>query len=295
MVSIKLLKGFLIFITTFIAVSCGTQHQATQPKPSPSSPDSFDHTSGVPSTNGKMGDPSSITIPKELASDPEKLKSIGESYLAAGNVAAALKYLKAAELRRPKDAQLLYEIAIAYSKRGFREQAKEYIQRALAVQPDYAEAVNALGAFLAEEGKFEEARRAFERALNNPYYETPQLAAYNLGSLFYRMGNYQEAARYYRQAIKLAPTYAAAHLELARTLEAIGNTTEALNEYKQALQYDPKLVQANFGYGKLLYEQKNYTAARYYFEQVIKLAPDTPTAKVALEYLKKIDSPGRKP
>jgi Tfp pilus assembly protein PilF len=206
----------------------------------------------------------------------------------------ALRYLKAAEARRPKDAQLLYEIALAYNARGFRREAKEYLQKALAVQPDYAEASNALGAFLADEGRFEESRRAFEKALNNPYYETPQLAAYNLGTLFYRLGKYQEAAKYYRQAIEFAPNYAAAHLELARTLEALGDTAGALNEYKEALQYDPQLVQANFGYGRLLFQKGDYVAAKYYLEQVIKLAPDSPTAKAAMDYLDKVGFSGRK-
>lgn len=295
-----------VLIVSLVLVSCGAQQQATQPKPSLSSTESPQETltsqpkvarptPPSPQTpTEQIEEPPSASIAKELSGDPEKLKSIGENYLAAGNVAMALRYLKAAEAKRPKDPQLLYEIAIAYSRRGFRDQAKEYFQKALNAQPDYAEASNALGAFLAEEGKFDEARKAFEKALNNPFYETPQLAAYNLGTLFYRMGNYQEAAKYYRQAIELSPNYAAAHLELARTLEALGDAKGAFDEYKEALQYDPQLVQANFGYGRLLYQQGNYTAAKYYLEQVIKLAPDTPTAKAALDYLNKMGIPGRK-
>jgi Tfp pilus assembly protein PilF len=288
--------------------SCETSQQAAQPRTQSSVPSQSTSSSSPPPSPinppqasrpqptqpveppsvEKVEEPPPASIAKELSGDPEKLKSIGENYLAAGNPAMALRYLKAAEARRPKDVQLLYEIAMAYNARGFRQEAKEYLQKALAIQPDYAEASNALGAFLAEEGRFEEARRAFEKALNNPYYETPQLAAYNLGTLFYRMGNYQEAAKYYRQAIGFDPNYASAHLELARTLEALGDNEGAFNEYREALQYNPQLVQANFGYGRLLFQKGDYVAAKYYLEQVIKLAPDSSIAKAARDYLDKM-------
>ncbi|MEJ5301165.1 MAG: tetratricopeptide repeat protein [Thermodesulforhabdaceae bacterium] len=294
----------LLSIIVFALISCTPQHppvqqpdkaqdgathslspQTQRQAPRPPSP--------APAPAERIEGPESATIPQRLSGSPEELKAMGQNYLAAGNIGMALRYLKAAEARRPKDPQLLYEIALAYQRRGFRDQTKEYLQKALAVQPDYAEASNALGAILAEEGRFEEARKAFEKALNNPYYETPQLAAYNLGSLFYRMGKYEEAKKYYQQAIELSPNYAAAHLELARTLEALGDNAKALDEYKEALQYDPDSVMANFGYGRLLYQHGDYVAAKYYLERVTKLAPDTPTAKAALDYLSNMETPGR--
>jgi len=277
-------------------MSCATQQQSVQQPEKPQSEEASSSLSkptlrkpqpppkpSAPTEQIEESAPASIY--QSLSGKPEELKAMGENYLAAGNIGMALRYFKAAEARRPKDPQLLYEIAIAYNRRGFRDQAKAYLEKALAVQPDYAEASNALGALLAEEGKFEEARRAFEKALNNPYYETPQLAAYNLGSLFFRMGNYREAQKYYQQALDLSPNYADAHLGLAKTLEALGDYAKAIDEYKETLQYDPDSVQANFGYGRLLYQRGDYVAAKYYLERVTKLAPDTPMAKAATDYL----------
>ena len=296
------LRKIVLLVLLAGVMSCATQQQSVQ---QPEKPQSDEATSSLSKPAPKKPQPSPkppipteqieesapASIPQSLEGKPEELKAMGENYLAAGNIGMALRYLKAAEARRPKDPQLLYEIAMAYSRRGFQDQAKAYLEKALAVQPDYAEASNALGALLAEEGKFEEARRAFEKALNNPFYETPQLAAYNLGSLFFRMGNYQEAQKYYQQAVELSPNYADAHLGLAKTLEALGDQAKAIDEYKEALQYDPDSVQANFGYGKLLYQRGDYVVARYYLERVTKLAPDTPLAKAALDYLNSIQTP----
>lgn len=223
-----------------------------------------------------------------LSQDSHKLQRVGENYLAAGNYALALKYLKAAEAKGNKTAELYYDLALAYQGRGFSDESINYLRQALSIRPDYPEAHNALGAILAEKGRTDEAIREFMAALENPFYETPQYAAYNLANLYYREGNYKKAEEYYRQAIQFAPNYAKAHLELGRVLEAKGDKKGAYTEYEEAVQYNPQLAEAHFNYGRLCLQFGNYISARYSFEQTIKLAPDSDLARTAENYLRQL-------
>ncbi len=220
--------------------------------------------------------------------NPDKLKTIGENYLAARKYALALRYFHAAEQAGDKKPELFYDIAIAYKGRGFTDKALKYLKKALEINKNYSAAHNALGALLAEQGKLAEAEREFKIALNDPLYETPHYAAYNLANIYYRQGKYKEAKAYYEQTIELAPAYAPAHFELGRTLEALGDLQGAWIHYKEAVQYSPRWAAAQFHYGRLSYRFGKIVAARYSFEQVLKLAPDSDLAKAAIQYLNKM-------
>ncbi len=220
--------------------------------------------------------------------NPTKLQTIGENYLAAGKYALALRYLAAAEKAGGNKAELYYDIALAYQGRGFQDKALEYLKRALKIKSDYPEAHNALGALLAEKGQLTEAEKEFEIALNDPLYETPHFAAYNLANIYYRQGKYNKAKKYYEQAIELAPNYAPAHFELGRVLEALGDLQGAWLHYKEAVQYNPRWAAAQFHYGRLCYRFGKAVSARYSFQEVLKLAPDSDLAKAARQYLKKM-------
>jgi len=222
--------------------------------------------------------------------DTGRLMSIGENYLAAGEYGAALRYLKAAERKGKKSPNLYYDIALAYKGRGFTDRAYEYLLKALDRKKDYPEAHNALGALLAEQGRLSEAEAEFRKALEDPFYQTPHFAAFNLGHLYYRQGKYKEAKKYFQEAIDLAPNYPQAHFELGQTLEMLGDKKKAWLEYKEAVQYAPRWAEAHFHYGRLSYQFGKMVTARYSFEQVIKLAPDTEIAKAASAYLKEIEA-----
>ncbi|SFM85576.1 tetratricopeptide repeat protein [Thermodesulforhabdus norvegica] len=226
--------------------------------------------------------------PETAVHDAAKLQKIGESHLAAGNYAIALKYLTAAEAKGHDTPELYYDLALAYRGRGFTEQALVYLRKAISLRPDYPEAHNALGALLAEKGLIDEAIREFTTALNDPFYETPHYAAYNLGNLYYRQGNYTKAEEYFRQALQLAPNYAQAHLQLGRVLENRGDKKGAFSEYKDAVAYAPQWAEAHFHYGRLCNHFGDHVCARYSFEQVIKLAPESEMATAARNYLKQL-------
>src|SRR6266699_4830822 len=66
-------------------------------------------------------------------------------------------------------------------------------------------------------------------------------------------GNPQEACEQYRAAVRAAPRYARAHLNLGIGLQAVGDAESALRSYEAALALDPEDAFANYNLGNLLY------------------------------------------
>lgn len=218
----------------------------------------------------------------------EQLQSMGEKFLAAGDFIQAIKYLTAAEQKRPKDATLLYYIGVAYSGRKMHTEALAYFQKALAEKPDYPEAYNAMGAVYADRGQLDQAQNAFQKVLNNSLYETPQFARYNLGRVFEKKGDPLSALQQYQEAARLQPTYALAYLRIGLVQESQSNNYEARKAFALAVQYGPDLAEAHMHYAILSFGAGDFDSALYSFARVIRLVPNTPDADEARRYLDKI-------
>jgi Flp pilus assembly protein TadD len=63
----------------------------------------------------------------------------------------------------------------------------------------------------------------------------------NSGKSLLAAGNLDEAIAQFRNAIKLSPTYAPAHYQLALALTKKGKQDEAAEEFKKAAQLDSRL------------------------------------------------------
>jgi O-antigen biosynthesis protein len=66
----------------------------------------------------------------------------------------------------------------------------------------------------------------------------------NLGSLYAKQGQWQQSIFHYRQAVKLNPTFAGAHRNLARALNKIGKKEKAAESWLSAIALENKGVTA---------------------------------------------------
>lgn len=218
----------------------------------------------------------------------EQVRQIGENYLSAGDTGLALQYLTQAEKLKPNDPAIHYDLGLAYGARGLPDLAADHFKKSLALKPDYAEASNALGVLYAERGRYAEAEAAFQKALANPFYQTPHYVLYNLGQLHEKRGDLAAALEKYQQAARVQPAYAPAYLQIGIIEEKQGNLEGAVQNYQKALQHSPNMAEALLRIGLLSYREGNFPEAYNSLARVVRMSPDSESAAEARKYLQKL-------
>jgi len=217
-----------------------------------------------------------------------QLQQVGEKLLAAEDYAGALKFLTEAEAKQPGNPAIQYYLGLAYKQRGMHSEGLAHLQKALQLKPNYSEALNAIGAVYAEGGQIELARESFQKALADPFYSTPHLAAYNLGSLYEKTGAIDRALLEYERALQFNPNYGQAWHRKAQILETLHRANEARDAYGKAITVSPDLADAHLRYGITSFQAGDMEAAVFSLTRVTKLAPNSNMATEARSYLSRI-------
>lgn len=113
-----------------------------------------------------------------------------------------------------------------------------HMDRALSISPE-AEQYNNRGAAWLEKGFPERALQDFDKALSMKHFEHAYL---NRGNVLGQLGRFDEAKLAYKEAIRLAPDYVDAHLNLAFLELADGNFAEGWWGYEWRWR-SPQMVQ----------------------------------------------------
>lgn len=217
-----------------------------------------------------------------------KLHEMGERFLAAGDYTNALKFLLAADQKKPDDPVINYELGLAFDERGIQNEALARFNKAVALKPDYSDAYNALGRFYGRQGNYEMALASFQKALANPFYQNPQLVRYNLGLLYEAKSNPEEALKQYQEAVRLQPSYGVAYYRMGRAWEEMKRADEAKRAYVKAIQHSPDLAEAHLRYGIMCYTAGEMEDALYSLNRVVRLAPNTSLADEARLYIQRL-------
>jgi predicted O-linked N-acetylglucosamine transferase (SPINDLY family) len=115
------------------------------------------------------------------------------------------------------------------------QDARNGIEKAIALEPDDLTYYYYLGLALEKLGQFEQAIAAYQRTCAEPNAKT--IEAYNnLGLLYQGQGTYTQAEAIYRQAIHYDSSHAGTHLNLGNLFLALGQIECAISTYEQALQ-----------------------------------------------------------
>ena len=201
------------------------------------------------------------TTAASSASFGRQLQDMGEKYMAAGDTANALQYLTEAEQKRPDDPIIQYDLGLAYDQRGLPDKALSHLQKALKIKPAYPEARMPWALSMPDAGSIELAQEAFQKALDDPFYKTPQFAAYNLGRLYEKKGDIERALTNYQQAVKFEPRYGMAWFRIGQILEQLHRDDEARHAYGKAVAASPDLAEAHLRYGIMSYQAGDMEAA----------------------------------
>jgi tetratricopeptide (TPR) repeat protein len=132
---------------------------------------------------------------------------------------------------------------------GRLDEARESLQRAIALKADDPRFHNTLGMVLQRSGDREAAKASYRRAnALDPNYERSR---YNLGSLLLGQRDYAEARRLFEEAVRIDPRYTRARVRLGDALFALGDEAGARKEYTEALATDPEDPWAKAGMVRL--------------------------------------------
>lgn len=153
------------------------------------------------------------------------------------------------EVRRgAADAEGKLELKLAPGRHSLRVRAKGYAERTLAVLPTQRGALSVVLTQTTDEAElaFQQAEEAREK------------------------GNNAAAVESYRQALKLRPRFASAHLGLARALESQGDTDGALEELKAARAARPVYPESWAVEGRIQRSLADYDAALAAFARALR-------------------------
>ncbi len=215
----------------------------------------------------------------------EAARTLGEAYLAGGNLLAALRELKKAESLNPHDPITLFDIGLVYYYRERYDPAIEYFEKALALKPDFAPAINSLGNAWLEKGEWDKAIATYQKILEDAFYATPHFPLSNTGLAYYQKKDYVRAEKYFQEALRIHPDFPNAVGGLAMTYNATGRHAEAVLRLERALKKYPALPQLHFELGRACRGTGEVARARDAFRRVIELAPESPLAEEALREL----------
>ena len=107
--------------------------------------------------------------------------------------------------------------SMAYLKRKVNEfeQAENYYLEALEIKSTNPNIHNNYGGLLCQMGRYDEALEEIKLAYEDPFYETPYLAYANAGICLLDKGDYKQAEKMLRKALRDQPNYAGALIAMA--------------------------------------------------------------------------------
>ncbi len=143
------------------------------------------------------------------------------------------------------------------------------------------------GLFLEETGApVEQAVEAYTRAVEcNP---NAAGALVNLGTIHYRLRQFQEAERYYAQALEADPTYPLAHFNLGNLYDERGDLDKAQHCYESAVRLNPRYGDAHFNLALLCERTGDALRAVHHWKAYLKIDNASTWSDIARRQLEKL-------
>lgn len=170
------------------------------------------------------------------------------------------------------EIQELFSQASSLHRGGRLADAEVLYRRILETDPHHADALHLFGVLAHQVGRHDAAVGLMRSAIS----QNGKVPAFhnNLGNAFAALGNLDDAAASYVQAIFLKPDYAEAHYNLGVALQAQGKLDAAATSYRRALSYKPNHVAASGNLGNVLQEQGKHEEAIAAYRKALSYQPD---------------------
>jgi len=157
--------------------------------------------------------------------------------------------------------------------------------RGVEIAPGNTMAANNLATEMAVRGDYDHAIPLFRQVIERrPNYWLPN---FNLGYVYYRLGDLREAEHYLRNAIKISPADGAQHRFLGFTLLEMGRKVEAEESLRRAIALQPNAPEQHYALGTLLEERRDFSGALKEFQMESQVNPKHAEAKQKIAEMEK--------
>lgn len=183
-------------------------------------------------------------------------------------------------------ARLRYADALAAAGRA-REAAEQY-QLVMEISPDDPGALAGLAQIAMNQAEWRTAEGYWRRivgVLQSSEYATVdqrlEKAYFYLGSTLMEVQEYEEAATYLSEALRLRNDASDTYFLLAIAYREMDSPSKYRENLERALQFDPLLAEANYEYGLILLGEGDTGSAAEYFRVSVDNAPPERTEPIA--------------
>lgn len=141
--------------------------------------------------------------------------ALGRRYMDRRQYEVALEKLRRAVAHDPSYAPAHTLLGVLYETLGMIDKAGDEYRLAVRHAPTNGDVNNNYAVFLCGQGKGEQAEKYFQAAIDDPFYDTRQVAYANAGKCALDRGDLDKAERYLRQSLEYDGKYPAALLPMA--------------------------------------------------------------------------------
>jgi tetratricopeptide (TPR) repeat protein len=218
---------------------------------------------------------------------------------------------------KPGNADAYYNLGTLKLRGNNFDEARRYLEQTLKLQPNYPEAWNNLGMIAAQQARPEDAIGDFQQSIAlRPKYATAHLnlgnvyrrqkqfdkaeesltralqlqpddpdVNYSLGMLYAQQDQISRASDYLQKAIELRPNYPEARNNLGIVFVRQQNFLRAEEQFKSGIRVAPNFDQSYLNLARLYAMRGDKEKARAVLQDLLRMQPDNPGAKQALELL----------
>ncbi len=208
-----------------------------------------------------------------LRDDPynfQARRSLSIALLDAGFNEEAKKNLLYLVRTFPDNAELLYNLGIAYEKLKQYEKAENAYIRAIELSPETDFFYN-LGITFMEEEKYDMAIPVFEKVIEVEPDDSNTM--FNLGLCYFKTKTPDMALEYFQKTVELNDSDIYAHFYMGNLFKEEGLLDLAIEKFNKVLTLSPDYSWAYFNLGSIAYETGDTENAVFYLKNTIKYNP----------------------
>lgn len=199
---------------------------------------------------------------------------LGQGYMQQGRLEIALDRLENAVRLDPYSVDAHTMLAVLHERIRRPQKAEKFYRKAVSLAPENGEVNNNLGAFLCGSGRYLEARPYFLKALDDPFYASPDAARINAGLCARQNGALEQAEVWFRQVLDSQPDNPTALYEMAR-LNLDQNQAMRARAFLQRLESIQPDAASTLDLGRNIETRfGNEAAARQYAQRLKDAFPD---------------------